>query len=120
MDTLVLTHKFTDAGLGQAPFTFIGIHENAIKHANGHTQAGGSCDFCSTGIRWEHSILSADGKRSVVGSECIRKVGDAKLIKASELAKKKVAREKRAQAQRDKWEAILDGPRDRTGGLTDW
>jgi hypothetical protein len=120
MDTMILTHKFTDAGLGQAPFKFIGIQENAIKHANGHSQAGGCCDFCSTGIRWEHIILSADGKRSVVGSDCIRKVGDAKLMKASDIAKKAALREKKEQARRDKWEAIQNEQRDRNGGLTDW
>lgn len=120
MDTLILTHQFTEAGLGQAPFRFTGMSENVIRHANGHTQAGGSCDFCGTGIRWEFHIVSADSKGSKVGCDCIRKVGDAKLIKASDLAKKKAAKEKREQAKRDKWEAIQNDQRDRNGGLTDW
>lgn len=75
-------HAFEVAGLGLAPFRFVGITENAITHPDGTQQAGGCCDYCSTGIRFECVCVSKDGKRFKVGSNCISKVGDAGLLKA--------------------------------------
>lgn len=75
-------HAFEVAGLGAGPFRFVGMRENAIQHADGTSQAGGTCDYCGTGIRFECCIRSADGKMSVVGTDCINKVGDAGLLKA--------------------------------------
>jgi hypothetical protein len=79
---LVGIHKFEAAGLGKAPFRFVGLSENAITYPDGTTKAGGSCDYCSTGIRHECWVLSADGKRFKVGSNCIEKVGDQGLFQA--------------------------------------
>ena len=39
-------HKFELAGLGMAPFRFIGASENAITYPDGTTKAVGSCDYC--------------------------------------------------------------------------
>jgi hypothetical protein len=75
-------HAFEIAGLGLAPFRFVGMSENVISYPDGTQQAGGSCDYCSTGIRFECVIVSKDGKRSKVGCNCIAKVGDAGLLKA--------------------------------------
>lgn len=74
-------HAFTVAGLGDAPFRYTGMSENVFK-AGDTTKAGGSCDYCGTGIRYEFHIISADGKRSKVGCDCIAKVGDAGLMRA--------------------------------------
>lgn len=115
---MILTHKFTEAGLGQAPFRFTGISENLFKMADGSCKPGGSCDFCFTGIRYEHHIVSADGQKSKVGSECIQRVADAKLVQASKLAKKKLERERKLQKQREAWEVELTAQRERNGGLT--
>jgi len=75
-------HAFEIAGLGEGPFRYIGMSENVITYPDGTQKAGGSCDYCGTGIRFECVIVSKDGKRSKVGCECIRKVGDAGLLKA--------------------------------------
>ena len=79
---LVGKHKFEVAGLGVAPFRFIGMSENAITYPDGTTQAGGSCDYCGTGIRLECHVQGADGRRFKVGCDCIAKVGDVGILKA--------------------------------------
>ena len=75
-------HAFEIAGLGKAPFRFIGASENVITYPDGTQKAGGSCDYCGTGIRTECLIVSADGKQSKVGCNCIEKVGDTGILKA--------------------------------------
>jgi hypothetical protein len=75
-------HAFELAGLGKAPFRFVGCSENVHRSPDGTTRAGGSCDFCGTGIRTEFRIRSSDGKVSKVGCNCIAKVGDTGLLKA--------------------------------------
>lgn len=75
-------HAFEIAGLGIAPFAFVGASENVITYPDGTQQAGGSCDYCGTGIRLECHVRSADGKLSKVGCNCIEKVGDNGLLKA--------------------------------------
>jgi len=66
-------HAFTESGLGKAPFTLVGMRENAFSIGDGNTKAGGSRDHCGTGIRWEFVVRSSDGKTSTVGSSCIRR-----------------------------------------------
>lgn len=75
-------HAFEIAGLGLAPFRFVGASENLIVYPDGTTQAGGSCDYCGTRIALECHVLSADEKRFKVGCNCIAKVGDSGLMKA--------------------------------------
>lgn len=116
----ILTHKFTDSGLGQAPFRIIGFTENAFNLGDGTTKAGGTCDHCWTGIRWEVHIVSADGIRSKIGTDCARKVGDHKLTAK---VKQEVNRRRREAAQAKREEkrlAELQAQRDRNNGLTDW
>ncbi len=114
------THKFTESGLGKAPFRFVGVHENAFKLPDGTSKAGGSCSHCGTGIRWEFHIISADGVRSKVGSDCIHKAGDKGLI---DIAKEEINKRRReaAHAKREEQRmADLQAQRDRNNGLTDW
>jgi len=75
-------HAFEIAGLGLAPFKFVGASENFITYPDGTTKAAGTCDYCGTGIRLECRIVSADHKESVVGCNCIEKVGDTGVLKA--------------------------------------
>lgn len=75
-------HAFEVAGLGLAPFRFVGASENVITHPDGTQQAGGCCAYCYTGIRLECRVVSADNKSFVVGCNCIAKVGDTGLLKA--------------------------------------
>jgi hypothetical protein len=98
-------HKFTLAGLGAAPFRYLGMSESVITYPDGTTQAGGCCDYCGTGIRYVFHIASADGKTSNVGCDCITKAGDAGLMKAYKRSPqwRAVQREKRkAKADRDR------------------
>lgn len=61
-----------------APFRCVGVTKNVYSAAPGHSQPGGMCDYCGTGIMYEYRIVSADGRKFVVGSDCVDKV-DAKL-----------------------------------------
>ena len=75
-------HAFEVAGLGRAPFRFVGASENVITYPDGTQKAGGTCDYCGTGIRIECRVQSADSKSFVVGCNCIAKVGDTGLMQA--------------------------------------
>lgn len=75
-------HKFESAGLGKAPFKYVGYEYKTYQACPGAPiQVGGSCEYCGTGIKNFYYIKSSDGKLSHVGSECINKVGDAGLKK---------------------------------------
>lgn len=106
-------HKFEVAGLGLAPFTFQGMEEKVVRYPDGTTQAGGSCDYCGTGIRYCCHVESADGKRFKVGSECIAKVGDAGLLKAyksspQHRAHQRALREAKAKAVSQELRAFIE------------
>lgn len=75
-------HIFERAGLGKAPFRFVGMSVNVIQYPDGSSKAGGSCDYCGTGIANECRVKSADGKLFKVGCDCILKAGDAGLLQA--------------------------------------
>jgi hypothetical protein len=76
-------HIFEMAGLGLAPFHFVGYERKVFVACPGApVQVGGSCDYCSTGISNMFWVKSADGKRFKVGSECILKAGDKGLKRA--------------------------------------
>lgn len=107
----ILSHPFTDSGMGRAPFRFVGtaaIPSNALAEANPTAYNNalrdlpklengcGSCAHCCTGIMNIYIVQNADGQRYGVGCDCIEKVGDAKLTTAMKVAKKKAARAKTA------------------------
>lgn len=81
-------HVFEAAGLGKAPFRFVAVWKSYT-----------TCDFCGTGILWNCWILSSDGKSFKVGSECVKRSGDAGLIQASTLAIKKAKKEELREKQ---------------------
>jgi len=56
--------NFEQAGLGKSPFHLLGINDLG--------RASGTCSYCGHPIRYEYRILSADGRKSTIGSECIR------------------------------------------------
>jgi len=74
-------HVFELAGLGLAPFNFVGMIEKIFK-AGDQVKAGGTCAFCGTGIRFCCRIESADGKSFIVGTDCVNKTGDKGIIEA--------------------------------------
>ena len=74
-------HPFERAGLGLAPFRFVGAYESRgpIKRPDGSEigapgQPMGCCQYCGQGIAICCTIKSSDGKRFTVGSDCVAKV----------------------------------------------
>ena len=113
--TATKIHAFEQAGLGKAPFRYVGmLHqeisygERVIGSAGGipiTTKPGGTCDYCGKYIVNIFNVESSDGHKFHVGCDCIQKVGDAgltKLVKA-DVKKMKAAREaaRIAQAKAD-------------------
>lgn len=102
-------HKFEAAGLGKAPYTFLGVQVKVgpITMPDGGQvgspgQPMGTCNFCGTGIRDCFYLRSADGREFYVGCDCIKKVGDAGLlryVKAEEAAKRRAKAEAKRQAE---------------------
>jgi len=72
-----MTHPFEKAGLGKAPFSCTHVTENVFVVGDGTTKAGGCCDYCGTGIRWEFWIKGsiAGAKQFKVGCDCVAKTG---------------------------------------------
>jgi hypothetical protein len=114
------SHKFSEAGLGLAPFRFAGVTENAFRLPDGNTKPGGSCDYCGNGIRWEYHIISDDGTHSKVGSDCIQKAGDRGLFDVARTAANKLSRDRNHAKREARRELALQKQRDANGGLTDW
>lgn len=85
----VALHPWEVAGLGKPPYKFVGIEHKIgpirpidpkTGQWDGMTEYGapgqpmGSCQACGQGIAWCCWILSSDGKRFYVGSDCVEKV----------------------------------------------
>lgn len=124
-------HAFELAGLGRAPFRFVGMSENAYRLPDGSSKAGGSCDFCGTAIRWECRVQSADGNFFKVGCDCIAKVDDSGLMKAYKTSpeyrtKQRVLREAKAKVVRVEFIEFIKQNEARLslhkhpGGYIDW
>ena len=102
-------HAFEKAGLGKAPFRYIGAEErrgpiktvvNGVETTVGAPgQAMGSCDFCGQGIAICCRIDSADGKRFTVGIDCVRRTGDAGLKAASDKKIRAIKKKARLENQ---------------------
>lgn len=106
-------HPFQQAGLGKAPFQWVGVEERrGPLPVPGHPgmfvgspgQPMGVCDFCGTGIAECHFIRSSDGRTFMVGCECVRKTYDAGLTRAVKEATAKKRRERTAAKKRMKRE----------------
>lgn len=126
-----MAHAFERAGLGIAPFHYVGMYEKVyVAFPGAPAQPSGTCDYCGNGIRYCCQIQSADGKKFIVGTDCVAKVNaesNVANVKTMESDAKKLAREKRQakaaakRAQREvEYQAKLQEQRDRNGGMTDW
>jgi hypothetical protein len=113
----VTVHPFEKAGLGLAPFRYVGMVAQDIEYGRRRlnsrdeavsitTAPGGTCDACGTYIVDMFRIRSADGVESKVGCDCILKVGvkveNAVGFKADQkrIAKAKAAARKLREAAR--------------------
>lgn len=92
MMTNNLVHIFEQAGLGQAPYTF--LHVSTMPS---------SCQYCSTPIIYQFWLRSADGRTFYVGSDCIHKSGDAGLAKVID----PILREHQRQLREKREQTIL-------------
>lgn len=129
-DNHVGTHVFELAGLGKAPFRLIGVE---YKHyqacAGAPVQPGGNCAYCGTGIIECLVIKSADDRTFIVGSDCVRKTGDAGIIKAFRTspeyrAKQRDARRRADDRVKEKWTRLMTNQqaREKLAAyiITDW
>jgi hypothetical protein len=93
-------HVFETAGLGKAPYKFIGVTQ-VTYHAthDAPAQPGSMCMFCATGICYQFWLDSSDGKRFFVGSDCIEKSGDTGLMSRIEPFLKKHEKEMRLERE---------------------
>lgn len=107
-------HPFEKAGLGLAPFRFVGFstdygpHHLVIKGANGLPvevtvgapgQPMSSCDYCGQGIGDVYHVKSSDGRSFKVGCDCIRKVGADKMVANYSAVEKEAKKVKNAAAK---------------------
>ena len=87
----------------------------------------GSCSICGTPLVHNYLMMDAEGARFAVGSDCVKKSGNAQLVSAIEKERLAFNRAK-AKARRDEvWaqkqaahEAVLEAERSKNGGLTDY
>jgi hypothetical protein len=97
-------HPFERAGLGKAPFRYIGSYESKYQACPGAPiQPGSSCDYCGTGIMIVCRIKAADGKVFKVGSDCVGRVSqEAAGTDAERAARELWDRVKADQRKRDR------------------
>lgn len=111
--------KFEAAGLGKAPYKFLGARTVTYQACQGApVQPGGSCDWCATGIYDQYRFRSSDGREFKLGCDCFHKAmaaslaanalgtDGAKLLAQVKTAERKLAREK-AAAKRAATKATL-------------
>jgi hypothetical protein len=113
-------HPFEIAGLGKAPFKYLGEHKQDLQYGqavvgtiggpDGYavtTKPGGTCAYCGTSIVNMFKIRSADGKVFRVGSDCALKVGGEKIAKAvSQDVRRKNAAATKARGLKEIGEAL--------------
>lgn len=94
-ETTQVVHRFEAAGLGKAPFKYVGCRaDSAVMKYTGadgitwETKGGGTCAFCGQYILIMFNIRSSDGREFHVGSDCVERTGDAGLKKVLTVAKK--------------------------------
>ena len=92
-------HPFERAGLGVAPFQFVGAENKA-----------GTCHFCFRPLASLFHIQDVNGKIFHVGCDCVKKV-DSEMFSSLQVAKKDLARERkwaREQAEREANNKAID------------
>jgi len=92
-------HPFERAGLGVAPYRCTGVFEKKYQACQGApVQPGGTCEYCGTCIRYCYQIESGDGRRFVVGCDCVERAGDTELAEQVRRAERAYRRERERAA----------------------
>ena len=77
-------HVWEAAGLGKAPYKFLGMTEEKFQAVPGDPscpiQPGTSCDYCPMAIMNAFWFRSADGKEFKVGCDCFYKSNSDKAL----------------------------------------
>ena len=104
---ITTTHPFERAGLGLAPFRSVGIREiTYVAYPGAPAQAGGTCHYCGTGIRYAVCVQSADNKDFIIGMDCAEKLyrednaKSDKLLVAINDFRRQLEREKRHEREK--------------------
>lgn len=104
-------HPFERAGLGMAPFRFVGHFVSKYQACPGAPiQPGSSCDYCGTGIMDVFRIRSTDGKEFKVGCDCVRRTYaqfDGTIPPEFRKAIAEMERQKREVKRQAKWEKAV-------------
>lgn len=113
--------------LSQNPSGYNNWMRESQQIAKGYHVHIGSCYVCGTGIRYNYVCQNGDKNFFVVGSECVKKSGDSKLMTAVEKQAKELERTKKEEkrfAEQEKkrleYEQNIAAQRQRNGGLTDY
>ena len=122
------THRWQTIGLGAAPFTLTTYSDHAaradedgmirteLKGGVTHmTKGGGTCAACGKAIMVLVGVMSADGKRFHVGTECAAHAGDAlrhEVVKAKVAARAAKQRKASAAARWERCAAAMAANRD--------
>lgn len=115
------SHKFERAGLGVAPFRFVGTYEAKYQACHGAPiQPGASCDYCGTGISRVFVVKDSTGKEFKVGSECVRHTGDAGVIDEAKRAAREIERARRSAKATERIRLARLALRNDAGLLTDY
>lgn len=103
--TATVAHPFERAGLGKAPFRYVGTEVKVYRACpDAPEQPGGRCDYCGNGIKYNCVIVGADGSRFMVGTDCVRKtdMGMYAEWKAARRAERDALREQLWQEERER------------------
>jgi hypothetical protein len=115
-----MIHKFEKAGLGKAPFRFVGVWSmpsKSLQDANPNAYNAaladhpdvpmiGTCNFCGMAITDHFLVKSSDGKLFAVGCECINKSGDTGLMRNVSAEKRKLDADKRHAREKSKLDTL--------------
>lgn len=123
MTRIETNHPWELAGLGLPPYRVVGIEtRRGPIHLPDGTMVGapgqpmGTCDYCFNGIAECYKILAADGKRFIVGCDCVRKAykeaGERlpAAVEKFEREKRQAAAKAKAKRVRERLDEILANP----------
>lgn len=95
MKTAAKAHWFS--GFGPGPYKVVGYSRLVYQACPGApVQAGGSCDYCGTGIMHAYTIRCADGVEFKVGCDCVRKAASELVRECAVIRRESAWKERRA------------------------